>query len=346
MKKKLLSASIALALTAPVHSFAASDQRGYKPEDVAFDESFFSFGGHVGTSVEYEDKVTRGFNNTDKKEKTITNEVFNFFYNNPQWNFMGFYSFKIENREQKEPGYYENEDGIKQLFSLNKGHDLGNGWATGLIYELEYTRSKVYSPYVSGLRKKLAEHSIRPYLTYWNNDYNMGFYSNLEYLLSKEDRNAWGKRQEQGYSALFKPYKRFGNWEVGVEFYYQIKTNDEKQPNGTINEKSDFNERYIEPIVQYSFDDAGTLYTRVRVGKNETKNTDRSGGGNAGINYFKDIRKATVGYEQSIGESWVAKAEYEYANEVEKKSRLSGWEARNKSELTQHTFYAQALYRF
>lgn len=58
---------------------AASDQRGYKPEDVAFDESFFSFGGHVGTSVEYEDKVTRGFNNTDKKEKTITNEVFNFF---------------------------------------------------------------------------------------------------------------------------------------------------------------------------------------------------------------------------------------------------------------------------
>lgn len=174
MKKKLLSASIALALTAPVHSFAASDQRGYKPEDVAFDESFFSFGGHVGTSVEYEDKVTRGFNNTDKKEKTITNEVFNFFYNNPQWNFMGFYSFKIENREQKEPGYYENEDGIKQLFSLNKGHDLGNGWATGLIYELEYTRSKVYSPDVSGLRKNLAEHSIRPYLTYWNNDYNMG----------------------------------------------------------------------------------------------------------------------------------------------------------------------------
>jgi hypothetical protein len=39
----------------------------------------FSFGGHVGTSVEYEDKVTRGFNNTDKKEKTITNEVFQLF---------------------------------------------------------------------------------------------------------------------------------------------------------------------------------------------------------------------------------------------------------------------------
>ncbi|HDY7089772.1 TPA: hypothetical protein RRE20_005090, partial [Klebsiella pneumoniae] len=31
---------------------------------------------------------------------------------------------------------------------------------------------------------------------------------------------------------------------------------------------------------------------------------------------------------------------------VEKKSRLVGWEERNKNELKQHTFYAQALYRF
>lgn len=350
MKRKLLSFSIALALSYSLQCHAASDDRGYKPQDAAlddaFDDEFSSFGGHVGTSVEYEDKRTHGYNNTNKKEKTITKELFNVFYNNPSWNFIGFYSFKFEDRQQTEPGYHENEDGIKQLLSLNKGKDLGNGWATGLIYELEYTNSKVYSPYVSGLRKTLAEHSFRPYLTYWNNEYNIGFYSNIEYLLSKEDRNEWGKRQEQGYSFLFKPYKRIGAWELGVELYYQIKDNEEKQPNGTINEKSDFHEWYYEPIIQYTFSDAGTLYTRVRIGKNETKNSSRSGGGNANINYFKDIRKATLGYEQSIGESWVAKAEYEYANEVEKKSRLAGWEERNKNELKQHTFYAQALYRF
>ncbi|MBJ6899977.1 porin, partial [Vibrio cholerae] len=89
-----------------------------------------------------------------------------------------------------------------------------NGWATGAIYELEYTNSKVFSPYVSGLRKELAEHSFRPYLTYFNNEHNWGFYSNLEYLYSKEDKSDWGERIEDGYSLLFKPYKRFGNWEL------------------------------------------------------------------------------------------------------------------------------------
>lgn len=49
---------------------------------------------------------------------------------------------------------------VLSSFSLNKGHDLGNGWATGLIYELEYTRSKVYSPYVSGLRKTLLSTAL------------------------------------------------------------------------------------------------------------------------------------------------------------------------------------------
>ncbi|MBF4327515.1 porin, partial [Vibrio anguillarum] len=139
---------------------------------------------------------------------------------------------------------------------------------------------------------------------------------------------------------------RFGNWELGLEMYYQIKDNEDYQSNGNINEISDFTEKYIEPVVQYSFDDAGTLYVRARLGDNETNNASNSGGGNANVDYFKDIRKATLGYEQAVGDSWLVKGEYEFANEVEEKSKLAGWEAKNESELTQHTVYLQALYRF
>jgi hypothetical protein len=325
-------------------SYAASEH-GINLED-SFLEEALQFGGHIGTSVEYEDKVTDGFNGNEKKEKTITNEVFDVFYRNSNWNLSALYALKIENREQNEPGYYENEDGLKHLFSIDKGFRLTNGWATGLIYELEYTGSKLYSPYVDGLRKDLAEHSFRPYLTYWNNEHSWGFYSNLEYLYSKEDKSAWGERTEEGYSLLFKPYKRLGNWELGVELYYQVKDNEDYQKNGTINEISDFSEKYFEPIVQYTFDDAGTLYFRTRFGESETSHAANSGGGNANVDYFKDIRKATLGYEQALGDSWVVKGEYEYANEVEDKSKLAGWETKNESELTQHTFYLQGLYRF
>lgn len=210
MKRTLISVSVAAALALSFPTFAASEHG--MDADAGFLDQAMQFGGHVGTSLEYEDKVTDGFNGNKKKERTTTHEVFGVYYNNARWNFSALYGLKLENREQREPSYYENEDGIKHLFSLNKGFDLGNGWATGAIYELEYTNSKVFSPYVSGLRKELAEHSFRPYLTYFNNEHNWGFYSNLEYLYSKEDKSDWGERIEDGYSLLFKPYKRFGNW--------------------------------------------------------------------------------------------------------------------------------------
>ncbi|HDY7618242.1 TPA: porin [Vibrio vulnificus] len=345
MKRTLISVSVTTALALSSSSVVAASGRGLDAENSFFDEAL-QFGGHIGTSIEYEDKVTDGFNGNKKKEKTTTNEVFGIYYNNARWNLTALYSLKTQDRSQVEPGYHENEDGMKHLVSLNKGFDLSNGWATGVIYDLEFTKSKVYSPYVTGLRKELAEHSLRPYLTYFNNDHNWGFYSNLEYLYSKEDKSAWGERIEEGYSILFKPYKRLGNWELGVEFYYQIKDNEDRQASGGINEISDFTEKYIEPIVQYSFDDAGVLYARVRVGENETNNAANSGGGNANVDYFKDIRKATLGYEQAVGDNWLLKGEYEYANEIEEKSKLAGWEAKNESELKQHTLYLQALYRF
>ncbi|WCE30854.1 porin [Vibrio sp. SCSIO 43137] len=340
MKRTILSVLVANTLAMSCAAYASeTSEKGF------FDQAM-DFGGHVGTSFEYEDKVTDGFNGNKKKEKTKTHEVFNVFYNNPSWDVTALYALKLENRSQEEPGYHETEEGVKQLFSLNKGFELSNGWDSGLIYELEHTKSKVYSPNVKGLNKTKAEHSVRPYLTYWNNEYSLGFYSNLEYLFNDEDKSAWGKREEEGYSILFKPYTRFGNWMLGVEFFYQVKENDEKNTSGAIVEDSDFTEKYFEPIAQYSFDDAGTAYVRVRIGENETKHSSKSGGGNANTTYFKDIRKATVGYEQAVGDNWLMKAEYEYANETEKKSKLAGWEKKNESELTQHTVMVQALYRF
>lgn len=344
MKKTIISTSVTTALAFCITPVFANGYYDLESENNFFNQAL-QYGGHISTSIEYEDKVTDGFNGNKKKEKTTTHEVFGLYYNNPVWDLKALYGLKLENRQQREPGYSETEDGIKHLLSLDKGYKLTSGWAAGMIYELEYTRSKRFSPYVSGLRKELAEHSFRPYLTYFNNQYNWGFYSNLEYLYSKEDKSIDGDRTEEGYSFLFRPYKRFGNWEVGVEFYYQIKDNEDHQVNGTINEISDFDEKYIESIVQYSFEDAGVLYARLRVGENETNHAANSGGGNANVDYFKDIRKVTLGYEQAIGDHWLLKGEYEYANEVEEKSTLSGWETKNESELKQHTVYLQALYR-
>ena len=341
--KTLLSVMIAQAVAASTVSHASVT------DDVlpqTFLEEALTFGGHVGTAVEYEHKKTDGFNGKTKKEKTITKEIFNVYYKNPLWNTSILYAFKTEDREQDEPGYYENENGFIHLLSLDKGFNIGSGWTTGVIYELEFTSTKLHSKFVNNHRNKKSEHSFRPYLTYWNNEYNWGLYSNLEYLWSKKDKSSWGEREEEGYSILVRPYKQFGQWQLGVEFFYQQKENEDYNGAGGINELSDFTEQYIEPVVQYSFEDAGTLYVRARLGDNETNHSSKSGGGNANTNYYKDIRKATIGYEQAVGDSWLLKAEYEFANEIEEKSKLVGWEAKNESELTQQTMKVQALYRF
>lgn len=328
MKRTILS--VLIANTLAMSSLAYADDRGFVDEAMMF-------GGHVGTSFEYEDKVTNDFNGNDKVERTKTNEIISAFYKNSAWNVSALYSIKIANRKQTNPGYWENEDSLKQFISINKGFNLSNGWSTGLIYDLEHIRGKVYSPHATGLRKTSSEHSLRPYLNYWNSDLNFGINSNLEYLLLDEDKSAWGKRVEEGYSALIKPYTSFGNLEVGVEFYYQIKDNSNKNEASETQATSEFMEKYIEPVVTYSFEDAGTMYVRARLGENETKNIT---GWGAGQKYFKDIRKATVGYEQAVGDSWLLKAEYEYANEKETRSIDT-----KDSELKQHKIFAQAVYR-
>ena len=341
MKRTTLSVLIANTLLLSTTAFAAND-RGFAPEDTFFDDAL-KFGGHIGSSIEYEDKTITNYDTWgggERHERTMTHEVLGAYYNNPTWNATALYAFKLENREVKDVNYAETEDGYKHLFSINKGFNLGDGWDTGLIYELEYSRGKVVNTGgETGLRTKSAEHSIRPYLTYWNNEYSAGVYSNLEYLFNDEDKSDWGTREEKGYSLLFKPYKRFGQWELGVEFFYQIKDNEAKNGAGQINEVSDFTEKYIEPIVQYTFEEAGTAYVRARIGQNETKFTD---GWAEDEEFLKDIRKATIGYEQAIGEDWLMKAEYEWAKDTETFSQLKGEE----KVVEQNTLFVQALYRF
>lgn len=345
MKRTLLSVSISVALASTVSTQAlASHRDGIDYSDSFFDEAL-QFGGHVGASYEYEDKVTddyQAFGGAELKEKTKTTELFNVFYRNSIWDLSAFYAFKLADREYEAAAwsYTETEKSHKHLISLDKGFMLSNGWDSGLIYELEHTNGEIDNNVgTSGLKAITAEHSLRPYLTYWNNNNSWGFYSNLEYLYTDEDKNAWGSTEEEGYSILFKPYKRIGNWELGVEFFYQIKDTKGFSADGTLSDKTDFTEKYFEPIVQYSFEDAGTLYTRVRIGENETKDMY---GLAEGETYFKDIRKATIGYEQTVGDNWLLKAEYEWAKDEETFTMNPG----DKKEVEQDTFYVQALYRF
>lgn len=344
MKRTLISASILMAFISP-YSFAASEH-GFNADSIELGEEPSGFGGHIGSSFEYEDKETQSYNGNLIKEKIKTHEIFQVYYNNPQWDYRLLYGLKLYNRDQSEPGYHESEDGLKHFFSIDKGLLSANGWDTGIVYEVEYSATKIDSPYVDNLHHTTIDNSIRPYLTYWNNEYNLGFYSNLEYLYTNEDRSEWGSRTEEGYSILFKPYKRIGNWELGVEFFYQMKDNKDLTVNGIVNENSDFTESYYEPIIQYSFEDAGTLYLRTRFGHNKTVNSGQATGGNANVTYFKSIRKATVGYEQSVGDNWLLKGEYKYANEVENKNKYNSRDVNDENELKQHQIYAHALYRF
>ncbi|SON50017.1 porin [Vibrio tapetis] len=347
MNKTLISVLVANALVVSTSAYAANNQRGFTVEDSIYDSVLndaMQFGGHIGTSYEYEEKDVTDFASWggDFTEKTKTHEIFGVFYKNSKWDLSALYALKQVNRNKtsKKSNDSELEESFKHLMSLNKGFDLGDGWTTGLIYDLEYTRGKIYSTSgTKGLGISKAEHSVRPYLTYWNNEYNAGVYTNLEYLYNDEDKNSWGTRQEKGYSFLIKPYKRMGNWEFGVELYYQIKDNDAKNGDGTINEVSDFTEKYAEPIVQYSFEDAGALYVRTRIGENKTTVSD---GWAKDSEYFKDIRKATVGYEQAVGDDWLVKAEYEWAKDKETFTQKEGEE----KIVEQNTFFLQALYRF
>ncbi len=62
--------------------------------------------------------------------------------------------------------------------------------------------------------------------------------------------------------------------------------------------------------------------------------------------YFKTIRKATLGYEQNIGDDWIAKIEYKHAREKEHKNFYDPRDEEKYNVLNQDNIYVHAFYRF
>ncbi|MGL6314180.1 porin [Vibrio sp. WXL103] len=343
MNKKLLSIVIANAVAAPGLTYANEDTDYYeklrKAQDSVLYEDLFNARGTIGTAFEFEENKTKRSNGTQSKEKIHTPTLINASIHHGVTALNFGYELKKEHKQKREFDQsgtqlgFENQDGYINMLSVDRGFSLGNGFATGLYYGVEIGKSKINGTWGTNIDVSKVEHIIKPSLTYWNPKYSMGFYSHIEIGFTEEDKSEWGIIEEDAYSLLVKPYYRTGNWELGMEMFYQIKDIEESSGN-----KSEFDEIYVEPIVTYSFEDAGVLYVRARVGQNETRNT---AGWGVGDEYYTDILKGTVGYEQAVGDDWLLKAEYEYTRD-DKTNNTGG----PTEEVIGNKFYLQALYRF
>ena len=67
---------------------------------------------------------------------------------------------------------------------------------------------------------------------------------------------------------------------------------------------------------------------------------------NANRTYFKTIRKATLGYEQNIGDDWIAKIEYKHAREKRAQNFYDPRDEEKYNVLNQDNIYVHAFYRF
>ena len=350
MNKKILAILIAnavLATNASANSTSLTDQlRSIETEEAK--DTGLSFSGHIGSSLEYEHKDTinyEAWGGAKSKERTLTNALGHIYLHQHDIDLIVDYAMKqVDHKKRDEGGYYENKDSLKHLLLVNRPISLGNGWGTGLSYEAEHEISKVTSGdrntgdnYLSNEKMTATEQFFRPYLTYWNNDYNAGFYSYADYLKIDQKQGPWGDREEKGHSILFKPYMVHNNFRYELEFFYQSKDTDKFTSSGSENGTEDFVEKYIEPTVRYSFDNAGVAFLTVRYTEKETALND-------GTKYFTDSLKTTVGYETNLGNDWMVKAEYEYTKEKET-SNLALLDGQEK-EVDNHKVYVHAMYRF
>ena len=332
MKYKILSIAVANALAMNANA-----------EELSFWEGV---SGNVGGSVEFSETVTDnkqwGF---EEVQKEVTNEIGQIFLTNSNHKINVLYSLKTYSSDKKSTtGSYETENGYKHLAFINKGFDIGNGFTTGIQYDVEYITTKVAPVSNQQMKKDSLEQLFKPYLQYWNSELNFGFYSHFEYRLMDlnfEDDN-WADISETSYSLLFRPSYRWNNFEFGLELFHQIKDAEHRSPlHGGRDE--DFTETYIEPSLSYSFEDYGTFYTRVRIGENETLGK----GPNDGDEYYTDILKTTVGYEQNVGDDWIVKAEYEFTRDEKSKSdQWTNYEKVDELVATGNTVSLNALYRF
>ena len=345
MKRSALAVAITTSFTLPFYAIAADNiaDELARGSNLEFADQI---GGTVGTSFEYEYRTITNVDGSVDKETIQTNEIGQIFMRHSEFNLSGFYSLKTETSSKREEnGYYQKEDGYRHLLNINKGFGLSNGFNAALIYEAEYFTTKRVSEYVDHTRGDQLDQYIKPTLYYWNPEMSFGFDTYVEFLFSSRELPQDQPTDEMGYSFVFKPYYRTGNWELGAEMFHQIKDIEIRGTNGdTRSIDKEFTETYVEPYVSYSFEDAGVLYTRLRVGENEetVTSSNRDWNGSAvGDEYYKDIMKATVGYEQAVGDNWLVKAEYEFNKDDETFNYMQG-----EKTVESDKFYVHALYRF
>ncbi|MGL6259270.1 hypothetical protein [Vibrio sp. WXL210] len=335
MKQKALSIAIANVLLVSTSAIAADD----------YDFAQISpFSGNLGLGYEYEEKQTTYYQGLaagmTENERIHTTYLGKFMLRHERWDASISYDLKhqsiVKDREFADGSKikdYETMDGFYHVLTLNKSHYFGNNITGGLLYILEAGKVDVEKRTENAkVGQTSIDQSLSPTLSYFDPFHGVGVYAQADLIHFTIDNSvkSWGKIEEQGYGFIVKPYYKTGNWELGLEFFYQNKDTEFSVPG--FSNKGKFEEVYVNPSVLYSFDRAGTLVADFRIGKNETKDMFHQ--------YETDILKGSLGYEQNIGNDWTVKAEYEWTKDVEDR------DGQRDKKAVGNKVYAHALYRF
>ncbi|MBC7002395.1 hypothetical protein BIZ37_07475 [Photobacterium sp. BZF1] len=341
MNKTILSVLVANAMFA---SNAVADTFSTSPDSA--EQDFFATivdgtGGSIGAFFEKEDKKAYNEDGSliGKNEYTENSIITGFLYNKELPVSLNYSLKQIQNKWRTADGSFSQiDDGFQVSTNLRYNRGLGRGFSTGLGWATEFERSDRNQGNTKGDLTQ-DQHEFYTFLGYWNNDWKGGFYSELSYGMTNEtnslDAGVWGDKDTTYYKVLFKPYKSFGKFFAGVEFYYEDKDTDGRD--GSFLEN--FEEWYIEPELAYSFDFGGRLFVKQRYSEKTTTQTN-------GDSYFGTVNKTTVGYQHNF-KNWSVSGEVEIFNEdKDAKAEWTGNEKIGNGHEEYNKLKLMAQYRF
>ncbi|MGR5287213.1 hypothetical protein ACP3V5_17985 [Vibrio maritimus] len=339
MNKSILSVLITNTLIAPnvVAEILAADESA--PEQNLFSSLVNGTGGYVGAFFEQEDKKVYDRNGKLVGTNLYTeNSIITGYLYNRELPISLNYSIKqILNKWQPANGnFIQIDDGYQLQTNLRYRTDLGQSFSTGLGWKTKIERSERSKSNETGDLTK-DQHQFYTFLGYWNKDWKGGFYSELNYGLQNDfnelSLGAWGDKDTTYYKFTIKPYKNFGKFFAGVEFYYEDKDTESKRTSIFL---ENFKEMYVEPELAYSFDFGGRLFVKQRI----TQKTTTQANGNE---YFGNVNKTTLGYQQNL-KNWLIGAEVELFNEDKEENIGAGRVDSGNEEYNKIKLLAQ--YRF
>ncbi|MGF1739967.1 hypothetical protein L4C34_02580 [Vibrio profundum] len=355
MNKTILSVLIANAM------FTSSVMAAIPPSDTGSTDTnehdFFSTvvdgtGGNIGGLVSQEDKKSydASGNLIGKNEYTEISIISGFLYNKHLPVSLNYSLEKTRNKWSPAGNSSPVVDnGYKLSTNLRYNRGIGGGFSSGFGWANETDRNdrtQKDDKQVSHKGKvKQDINELYTFLGYWNNDWQGGFYNQFNYGMSKETNSLdstsnWGILNDTYYEISIKPYKNFGKFFGGIEFYYEDKDTDGRD--GTY--LQNYNEWYIEPELAYTFDFGGRLSIKQRYGVETTKMAATKVSKEA--NYFGEINKTTIGYQQNF-KNWSVNTEVELFKEDKEQETVNnsyqresnGWDETKKIKIT-------AEYRF